>query len=130
MELQALTAFCRAQPGAVPERPFGPQPLVFKVAGRVFALVEETGDPPRVSLKCDPEIAVALRAAHAAVVPGYHLNKRHWNTVALDGTVPPEDVCAWVEDSYDLVVAGLPRRLREALPGGTHPAFPDRQEDP
>jgi predicted DNA-binding protein (MmcQ/YjbR family) len=68
-----------------------------------------------VSLKCDPEIAVRLRAEHAAVAPGWHLNKRHWNTVTLDGSLPDRLVLDMVEDSYDLVVAGMPRRTRLLL---------------
>ena len=69
----------------------------------------------RVSLKCEPQLAEGLRAAHAAVIPGYHLNKRHWNTVIIDGSIPDEAIRDMIEDSYDLVVSKLPRARRRAL---------------
>jgi predicted DNA-binding protein (MmcQ/YjbR family) len=86
-----------------------------KVGGKIFAIIGEDADPLTVSLKCEPEIAEVLRAAHNAVQPGYHLNKRHWNTVTLDGTVAERQILEWVDDSYDLVVDGLPRRVREEI---------------
>lgn len=115
MTFDELAAHCLAQPVAVAEHPFGPGTLVMKVAGKVFAILAEDADPVTISLKCDPELAAVLRQAYRGVVPGYHLNKRHWNTVSLDGSVRPVDVRGWVEDSYDLVVAGLPSRVRETL---------------
>jgi predicted DNA-binding protein (MmcQ/YjbR family) len=81
--------------------------------GKMFAILVD--GPPRLSLKCDPAVAEALRAAYPAVTPGYHLNKRHWNTVSLDGSVPDAMVREWIEDSYDLVVAGLTRAERASL---------------
>lgn len=117
MDVAGVRARCLAMPGAVEDYPFGPDALVIKVGGKMFAIVGEHDEPPTISLKCDPALAVALRDAYEAVRPGYHLNKRHWNTVALDGSVSDEDVRAWIEDSYDLVVAGLPRRVRDALEG-------------
>lgn len=119
MDHGELTAHCLARPGAVAEHPFGPQALVVKVAGKIFAIIAEDADPPEVSLKCDPELAPVLRAAYTGVAPGYHLAKRHWNTVTLDGSVSDEEVRSWIEDSYDLVVAGLPRRVRDALTDAT-----------
>ncbi len=97
------------------EFPFTPQTSVFKVLGKVFALSALAAEPLRVNLKCDPEIAVRLRTEHPAVVPGRHMNKRHWNTVTLDGSVPDRLVREMIEDSYDLVVAGLPRAVRLRL---------------
>lgn len=88
---------------------------MFKVGGKIFALSRLPGHPLRVSLKCDPEIALQLRATHPAITGGYHLNKRHWNTVLLDGSVPDTLVRELIEDSYDLVVAGLPKAKRERL---------------
>ena len=87
MELAAITDLCLRLPGAVVEHPFGPGARVLKVAGKVFALIDEDADPLTVSLKCDPELVPVLRRSYAAVRPGYHLNKRHWNTVVLDGSV-------------------------------------------
>lgn len=110
-----VRAHCLGLAGATEGHPFGPGALVFKVGGKVFAIVGEHEDPLTISLKCDPEEAVALRAAYDAVGPGYHLNKRHWNTVTLDATVPGGAVRDWIDDSYDLVVETLPRRLRDDL---------------
>ncbi len=115
MDLAGLTAYCVDRPGAEAGHPFGPGALVVKVMGKIFAIIAEDADPPSVSLKCDPELAPVLREAYEAVTPGYHLNKRHWNTVTLDGTVPDAQVRDWIDDSYDLVVAGLPRTTRATL---------------
>jgi predicted DNA-binding protein (MmcQ/YjbR family) len=105
--------------GAVEEHPFGPEVSVFKVGGKIFALSALDGEPLTVSLKCDPDLAVRLRSEHPAIVGGYHLNKRHWNTVTLDGSVPDRLVRDMIEDSYDLIVASLPRaeRLKLDWPG-------------
>ncbi|HEU4977673.1 MAG TPA: MmcQ/YjbR family DNA-binding protein [Solirubrobacteraceae bacterium] len=115
MNAAELRACCLARPGAVEEFPFGPETSVFKVAGKMFALSALGRAPLQVSVKCEPELAVALRGAYAAIRPGYHLNKRHWNTITLDGTLAEELVRDLVEDSYDLVVSALPRRTREQL---------------
>jgi len=112
-----VIAACSAKPGAVEDYPFGDDVAVFKVAGRIFALVPLGGAPGSVSLKCDPDLAVGLRGRYAGVTPGYHLNKRHWNTVALDGSVPSEDVLDLIDHSYDLVVARLTRAQRDQLIG-------------
>lgn len=95
--------------------PFGPETSVFKVAGKMFALSRLDQQPVSVSLKCEPGLATELREAHPAVLPGYHLNKRHWNTVMVDGSLPDQMVEDMIEDSYDLVVNRLPRARREAL---------------
>ena len=118
MDLEVLLGHCLAKPGSTASHPFGPGALVVKVAGRMFAIVEEDADPLRVSLKCEPEIAVVLRESYASVTPGYHLNKRRWNTVTLDGTVQDEQVLEWVDDSFDLVMDALPRRLRDEIDFG------------
>ena len=110
-----LHALCLGFPGAGEEFPFGTETSVFKVEGKIFALSALRSRPLKVSLKCDPELAEQLRAAHEAIVPGYHLNKRHWNTVTIDGSVSDAMIADMVEDSYDLVVAALPRRVQEAL---------------
>ncbi len=110
-----LRDYCLSFPGAEETFPFGPTTSVFKVAGKMFALSQPDADSLRVSLKCEPRLAEALRAAHAAVTPGYHLNKRHWNTVTIDGSVPEEAIRDMIEDSYDLVVSKLPQARRRAL---------------
>jgi predicted DNA-binding protein (MmcQ/YjbR family) len=101
--------------GAEETFPFGPETSVFKVAGKMFALSQLGADSLRVSLKCEPELAEALRVAHAAVIPGYHLNKRHWNTVIIDGSLPEQMIKDMIEDSYDLVVSQLPMSRRREL---------------
>jgi predicted DNA-binding protein (MmcQ/YjbR family) len=110
-----LREHCLAFTGAEQTFPFGPQTSVFKVAGKMFALSQLDSDPLRVSVKCEPALAEALRETHAAVIPGYHLNKRHWNTVILDGSLPDETVHDMIEDSYDLVVSKLAVGARRAL---------------
>lgn len=104
---------CTALPGAVEDYPFGDGVAVFKVEGRMFALVPLEGSPSSVNLKCDPDIALELRARHPSVRPGYHQNKRHWNTVELDGSIDDAELRWMIEHSYELVVANLPRALRD-----------------
>ncbi len=89
---ERLRERCLGLPGASEEFPFGDEVSVFKVGGKMFALSHLDGDPLQLSVKCDPELAVQLRAAYPAIAPGYHLNKRHWNTITLDGSVPDEMV--------------------------------------
>jgi predicted DNA-binding protein (MmcQ/YjbR family) len=110
-----LRTTCLALPGAAEEFPFGPETSVFKVAGKIFALSGLRSEPLKVSLKCEPELAAQLRIDYAAIRPGYHLNKRHWNTVTVDGSMPDRMLRELVEDSYDLVVSALPKRIREQL---------------
>ena len=88
---------------------------MFKVAGKMFALSQLAEQPLRVSLKCEPQLAEQLRTTHPAVLPGYHLNKRHWNTVIIDGSIPEVMIRDMIEDSYDLVVSKLPMSRRRAL---------------
>jgi predicted DNA-binding protein (MmcQ/YjbR family) len=99
----------------VEDYPFGDEVAVFKVAGRMFALVSLGPAPGSVSLKCDPGLATDLRGRYAAVTPAYHLSKRHWNTVTLDGSVPDEEVLELVDHSYDLVLKGLTNAQRNQL---------------
>jgi len=99
-----LRATCLSLRGAVEERPFrDPEVTVFKAGGKIFAITRLSGDPLRVSVKCDPDLAVALRDTCPAIQPGYHLNKRHWNTIVLDGSLDDAMVRDLIEDSYALV---------------------------
>ena len=95
--------------------PFGPEMSVFKVGGKMFAISALDRTPLEVSVKSEPELAVDLRDTYAAIRPGYHLNKRHWNTVTLDGSLPDQLIRDLVQDSYDLVVSALPKRTRTQL---------------
>jgi predicted DNA-binding protein (MmcQ/YjbR family) len=118
-----LRDLCLAFPGSVETFPFGPRTSVFKVADKMFALSQLDERPLRVSLKCEPPLAERLRATHAAVLPGYHLNKRHWNTVIIDGSLPEQTITDMIEDSYDLVVSKLPLPRRRALGWGADPGL-------
>ncbi|KOU42577.1 MmcQ-like protein [Streptomyces sp. WM4235] len=109
-----MRAFCLDFNEAVEEFPFTPETSVFKVLGKVFALSALGASPLKINLKCDPDLAVRLRVDHEAIVPGWHMNKRHWNTVTVGG-LPDAMVRELVEDSYDLVVAGLPKAERLRL---------------
>jgi predicted DNA-binding protein (MmcQ/YjbR family) len=110
-----LRDVCLGFPGSAETFPFGPMTSVFKVAGKMFALSQLAESPLRISLKCEPPLAEQLRAAHPAVLPGYHLNKRHWNTVIIDGSIREQTIMDMIEDSYDLVVSKLPLSRRRAL---------------
>ncbi|HUO71414.1 MAG TPA: MmcQ/YjbR family DNA-binding protein [Solirubrobacteraceae bacterium] len=110
-----LRDHCLSFRGAQETFPFGPETSVYKVAGKIFALSRLGQRPLRVSVKCEPGLAEQLREAHAAVMPGYHLNKRHWNTVTIDGSLPDAMIGDMLEDSYDLVVSALSRAQRRAL---------------
>ncbi|WP_299527311.1 MmcQ/YjbR family DNA-binding protein [uncultured Streptomyces sp.] len=115
MRADRLRALCLGLNASVEEFPFGPETSVFKVRGKMFALTALDARPLTVNLKCDPDDAVRLRAEHPEViVPGWHMNKRHWNTVTV-GSLPARTVRELIEDSYDLVVAGLPKAERLRL---------------
>jgi predicted DNA-binding protein (MmcQ/YjbR family) len=117
VDADQLRRSCLAHTGAVEDFPFGPDHSVFKVGGKMFAISALDRAPLEVSVKCEPELALQLRVTYAAIRPGYHLNKRHWNTVTLDGSLPDQLVRDLVEDSYDLVVSALPKRTRKQLGG-------------
>jgi len=110
-----LKAYCESKPGAEGGYPFNEVALVVKVMGKMFALIPMGVEETSISLKCDPALAEILRENHEAVNPGYHLSKRHWNTVTIDGSIPDEDIIDMIEQSYALVVKGLKKADREAL---------------
>lgn len=113
MDLPDAIDLFRSKPGAEETTPFGPDVLVYKVGGKIFALTVPGDFPARINLKCDPERALVLREGHEAILPGYHMNKRHWNTVLLDGSLPAALVRELIDHSYDLVAASLPRSKRK-----------------
>ncbi len=115
MDLDKLIAYLAGKKGALQDFPFGPDVLVFKVLGKMFALVSLDESPLRVNLKSDPTRAEILRGVYPAVKPGYHMNKKHWNTLVMDGSIPEKDIRAMMDDSYALVVKGLKKSEREAL---------------
>lgn len=103
MNIEILREFCISKKYVTESFPFDDDTLVFKAGGRVFALVNLEGDLS-INLKCDPALAVELRERYSSVTPGYHMNKKHWNTVLVDGSVPDKEVFSWIDHSYDLVM--------------------------
>ena len=103
MNFDSIRQYLLGKPGASEDFPFDPSAMVFKVRGKMFALIAVQDTPLRINLKCDPELALHLRASFDAVQPGYHMNKKHWNTITLDGSLPDEEVLTMIDDSYDLV---------------------------
>ena len=101
--------------GSYKDFPFGPETPVYKVCNRMFALIDPGQGAMRLNLKCDPDDAEFLRSIFKAVEPGYHMNKRHWNSLYLDGSIPEDAVCRMIDDSYELVVKGLKKSDREKL---------------
>jgi predicted DNA-binding protein (MmcQ/YjbR family) len=115
MNAESFRAYCLSKPAATEGTPFGPEDIVFKVAGKMFAILALEEVPPRVNLKCDPDLALELRDRYEQVEPGYHMNKKHWNTVVLDGVIPEREIRKMIDHSYDLVVQSLPKTKRKAL---------------
>jgi len=114
MNIEELRDYCLQKPGASEDLPFGDQTLVFKIGGKIFLLVGlERGD--RFNAKCDPEWAIELREQHHEIVPGFHMNKKHWNTVAMDGGLKFSFLKELIDHSYNLVLASLPKKQREEL---------------
>lgn len=120
MSYEDLEQLLLSRTGAALDYPFGPDAAVFKVGGKMFALVAGEEEPLRISLKSDPAEADFFRSIYDAVTPGYHLNKRHWNTVTLDGTVPDSLVRKMIDSSYALVVKGLTKAEKKRLHEVTH----------
>ena len=114
MNIEEFRDYCMGRPGVTEETPFGPETLVFKVSGKVFALtdIDTFGS---INLKCDPERAAELRDAHDYVLPGYHMNKKHWNTVLIGAGAPAGQLRELINHSYELVRASLPKAARLAL---------------
>jgi predicted DNA-binding protein (MmcQ/YjbR family) len=115
MDLPEVISHILSKPSAEETLPFGPETLVYKVGGKMFALTSPDEFPLRLNLKCDPERALDLRDAHESIIPGWHMNKRHWNTLILDGSLPARLVCDLIDHSYDLVVASLPEAARRLI---------------
>ena len=121
MDVAEFREYCLTKPSASEEMPFGPDVLVFKVGGKMFALASVDEVPATANLKCDPDLALDLRDRYEQVRPGYHMNKKHWNTVEIDSGIPAVELRRMIDHSYELVIKGLPkaggvnqRRLRES----------------
>jgi predicted DNA-binding protein (MmcQ/YjbR family) len=115
MDLQILQTYLLTKKATTEETPFGPEALVFKVMGKMFALVAWEAEPLTITLKCEPGQALFLRDVYPAVKPGHYMNKDHWNTVTIDGSIPEPELWGMIDDSYELVVKGLPRAARDEL---------------
>ncbi len=109
MDLAEFREYCLTKPGASEETPFGPDVLVFKVGGKMFALAALDEVPPTVNVKCDPGLALDLRDRYEEVRAGYHMNKKHWNTVEIESGIPDIEVRKMIDHSYKLVIEGLPK---------------------
>ncbi len=117
MTFEAFCTYCMQKKGVEETFPFDETTLVYKVMGKMFAATGLETRPLSINLKCDPERAIELREAYEAVQPGYHMNKKHWNTVVCDGSIPASEIRAFIDHSYDLVVKGLKKADRERLAG-------------
>jgi predicted DNA-binding protein (MmcQ/YjbR family) len=115
MNVEELRTYCLNKKGVTESTPFDKVTLVFKVMNKMFALIPLDEDKLSISLKCDPEKAIQLREQHPSVTPAWHFNKKHWNSVAVDGFVAVEKIKEWIDHSYDLVASGLTRKLKEEL---------------
>lgn len=115
MELEKIRQYINKKTGALEDLPFGPDALVFKVLKKMFALVAWGETPLRITLKCDPHRAEMLRIQYKAVQPGYYMNKQHWNTITLDGSIDESEILSWIDHSYDLVVSKLTKKEKEQL---------------
>jgi len=114
LNIESFRSFCLSRKGVTEEFPFDENTLVFKVMGKMFALTDLESFES-INLKCDPEMAVQLREQHTSVLPGYHMNKWHWITVLMDGSVPDRLIKEWIEISYGLIVARLPKSKKAEL---------------
>lgn len=115
MHIEELRTYCLSKPEVSESFPFDSNTLVFKVVDKLFALTSLSSEEFRVNLKCNPELAVALRENHNCVIPGFHMNKKHWNTILIDGSVSDEQIKEWIDHSYDQVILNLPKKHRERL---------------
>jgi predicted DNA-binding protein (MmcQ/YjbR family) len=115
MDLAQFREYCLNKPGATESTPFGSDVLVFKVGGKMFALAALDEVPTTANLKCDPDLALDLRDRYEQVRPGYHMNKKHWNTVEIDSGIPDAELRKMIDHSYELVVQRLPDEKRKLL---------------
>jgi len=115
MNIEQIREHCLKKKGVTEEFPFDEETLVFKVAGKIFLLASLETIPLQINLKCEPEKAIELREEYDSVLPGYHMNKKHWNTIIINGAVPERKLFEWIDDSYVLVAAGLNKNIRNML---------------
>jgi predicted DNA-binding protein (MmcQ/YjbR family) len=114
LNIEEFREYCLGKPGATEGMPFGETTVVFKVGGKMFALASLDEVPPTVNLKCDPDLALELRDRYEQVQPGYHMNKKHWNTVALESGVPAQEIRKMIDHSYELVAKSLSKTRKKS----------------
>ncbi len=112
MNIEFIREYCLSKPNTEETLPFGPDVIVFKTAGKAFLLLPLDTEDLRFNVKCDPELALELREQYSCVHPGYHMNKKHWNTIIIDGSVGWKQVKEWIDHSYDLIVQSLPKKRK------------------
>jgi len=112
MDIESLREYCLLKPGAEETLPFGPDTLVYKVSGKIFLITGLNEERLSFNVKCDPDLAIELREQYACVLPGYHMNKKHWNTVIVDGSVSGKQLREWIDHSYELVNIKLSTRKK------------------
>jgi predicted DNA-binding protein (MmcQ/YjbR family) len=115
MNLESLEEYLLTKQGSSKEFPFGDYVIVFKVMNKIFAIVSQNDTPPRINLKALPEDCIAYREIYECVIPGYHMNKKHWNTIILDNSMEDENLKQMIDDSYDLIVSKLTKKQKEVL---------------
>jgi predicted DNA-binding protein (MmcQ/YjbR family) len=115
MNIETLQEYCLSKPGVEETLPFGPDTLVYKIKGKAFLLTSLDSEEFRFNVKCDPDKALELREEFPCVLPGWHMNKKHWNTIVVDGSVSSKQLKEWIDHSYELVVQSLPKNLKEEL---------------
>ncbi|MBS1653445.1 MAG: MmcQ/YjbR family DNA-binding protein [Bacteroidetes bacterium] len=115
MNIETLQEYCLSKPGVEETLPFGPDTLVYKVKGKMFLLTGLDSEEFSFNVKCDPGKALELREEFPCVLPGWHMNKKHWNTIMVDGSVSSKQLKEWIDHSYELVVQSLPKQVRDTL---------------
>jgi predicted DNA-binding protein (MmcQ/YjbR family) len=115
MNVEDIRLYCLNKPGVTESFPFDETTLVFKVMNKMYALIALEEPELRINLKCDPEKAIELRTSYTGVLPGYHMSKVHWNTVIADGSFTERELLSWIDDSYELIVSSLPKKLKDEL---------------
>ena len=115
MNIEEIREYCLSKKGVTEDFPFDDETLVLKVIGKMFVLISLEKIPLQLNVKCDPEEAIELREKYESVLPGYHMNKKHWNTIIIDGSVHSKEIKNWIDNSYTLVIQGLKKSDREEL---------------
>ncbi len=114
MDIESLREYCLSKAGTKETLPFGPDTLVYKVGGKVYLLMGLESESLRFNVKCDPDLAIELREQYACVLPGWHMNKKHWNTIVVDGSVSGKQLREWIDHSYNLILNSLPQKQKRS----------------